>query len=251
LFLGAGMKDLSVEVYNKHSVAKKGIFRSFFRIIKWVILVFLGSSIFFTLLYRWLPPPVTPLMLIRLGDQLSEGKDLRLKKDWVSLKKISPNLVQAVIASEDAEFLEHYGFDFDAIKKAQEYNAKHKRVKGASTISQQTAKNVFLWPDRSWIRKGLEVYFTGLIELIWGKERIMEIYLNVIEMGDGYYGAEAASLHFFNKPASQLTKSEAALIAATLPNPRIFKADQPSEYIKRKQGRILVIMNRSGKVSFE
>jgi monofunctional biosynthetic peptidoglycan transglycosylase len=190
-------------------------------------------------------------MVIRVFEQIRDGNDIRLKKDWVSLQKISPNLSQAVVAAEDNEFLEHYGFDFDAIKKAQKYNETHKKTKGASTISQQTAKNVFLWPDRSWVRKGLEVYFTALIELFWGKERIMEVYLNVIEMGDGYYGAEAASQHFFNKPASLMNRAEAALIAATLPNPRIFRADKPSDYIRRKQGRIIAIMARSDKVDFE
>jgi len=218
---------------------------------KWLVLGFLGSSIVITLLYRWIPPPVTPLMVIRVFEQIGDGKDIRLKKDWVSLDEISANLPQAVVAAEDNEFLEHYGFDFEAIKKAQKYNETHKKTKGASTISQQTAKNVFLWPARSWIRKGLEVYFTALIELFWGKERIMEVYLNVIEMGDGYYGAEAASQHFFNKAAKQMSRSEAALIAATLPNPRIFRADKPSDYIRRKQGRIVAIMSRIDKVDFE
>lgn len=190
-------------------------------------------------------------MVIRVVEQIQDGKDIRLKKDWVPLSEISPNMPLAVIAAEDSEFLEHYGFDLDAIKKAQEYNAKHKKKKGASTISQQTAKNVFLWPSRSWIRKGLEVYFTALIELFWGKERIMEVYLNVIEMGDGYYGAQAASLHFFNKPALKMNRPEAALIAATLPNPRIFRADKPSDYIRRKQGRIISFMKKMDKVTFE
>lgn len=232
-------------------MAKKGFVNKVFRLLRWLVLGFLGSSILITLLYRWIPPPVTPLMVIRVIQQISDGKDVRLKKDWVSLQEISPNLPQAVVASEDNEFLEHYGFDFEAIQKAQKFNETHKKTKGASTISQQTAKNVFLWPDRSWIRKGLEVYFTGLIELLWGKERIMEVYLNVIEMGDGYYGAEAASRHFFNKPASHMSRSEAALIAATLPNPRIFRADKPSDYIRRKQGRIIAIMGRSDKVDFK
>ncbi len=189
-------------------------------------------------------------MLIRLAEQAVDGKPLRLKKDWVSLEKISPKLIQAVVAAEDNAFLDHYGFDLEAIKKAQEYNKKHKRKKGGSTISQQTAKNVFLWPRRSWFRKGLEVYFTGLIELFWGKKRIMEVYLNVIEMGNGIYGAEMASYANFKKPAARLTASEAALLAGILPNPRKFSASRPSSYTKRRQQRILLIMNQLEPVSF-
>jgi monofunctional biosynthetic peptidoglycan transglycosylase len=142
------------------------------------------------------------------------------------------------MASEDQKFYEHNGFDWEAIKKAYEYNAKKKRkrpIKGASTISQQTAKNVFLWPGRSWVRKGFEVYFTFLIELFWSKERIMEVYLNVIEMGDGVYGAEAASQTYFKKPASKLTKDNAAAIAAILPNPRKYSASKPGPYIQQRK----------------
>ncbi|MHC1707960.1 MAG: monofunctional biosynthetic peptidoglycan transglycosylase [Bacteroidales bacterium] len=230
---------------------KKNFLGKIWRIIRWIIILFFGSSILLTILYRFVPPPFTPLMLIRVTEQLTGSDPVRLKKDWVSLDKISNNLEQAVVAAEDNEFMEHYGFDFEAIKKAQEYNKKHKRTKGASTISQQTAKNVFLWPQRSWVRKGLEVYFTGLIEVFWGKRRIMEVYLNVIEMGKGIYGAEMAARTYFNKPASKLTKAESALIAACLPNPRLYSVAKPSPYIIRKQGRILMIMNKIEKVDFE
>jgi monofunctional biosynthetic peptidoglycan transglycosylase len=189
-------------------------------------------------------------MLIRLVGQASEGDELKMQKDWEKLNQISPYMVQAVVASEDNNFEKHFGVDFEAIQKARKLNKKGKALRGASTISQQTAKNVFLWPDRSWVRKGLEVYFTGLIEIFWGKKRIMEVYLNVIEMGDGIYGIEAASKYYFHKPASDLNRSEAALIAAILPNPRIYSAKNPSGYIQRKQQRILRAMNHIDKVSF-
>jgi monofunctional biosynthetic peptidoglycan transglycosylase len=166
----------------------------------------------------------------------------------VKLKDISPNMPRAVIASEDNNFQKHHGIDFEAIKKARELNKKRKRKLGASTISQQTAKNVFLWPDRTWLRKGMEVYFTGLIEIFWGKRRIMEVYLNVIEMGDGIYGVEMASQKFFRKPASNLTRSEAALIAAVLPNPRRWSPAKPSSYIQRRQQNILRVMGQVGKI---
>jgi monofunctional biosynthetic peptidoglycan transglycosylase len=181
---------------------------------------------------------MTPLMVIRVCEQAIDGKSLKLSKDWESIEDINPNLVYAVMASEDQKFYEHNGFDWEAIKKAYEYNAKKKRkrpIKGASTISQQTAKNVFLWPGRSWVRKGFEVYFTFLIELFWSKERIMEVYLNVIEMGDGVYGAEAASQTYFKKPASKLTKDNAAAIAAILPNPRKYSASKPGPYIQQRK----------------
>ncbi|MCX6271642.1 MAG: monofunctional biosynthetic peptidoglycan transglycosylase [Bacteroidetes bacterium] len=232
-------------------MAKKTSFgKKIWKIIRWAMILFFGSSVFFTILYRFIPPPLTPLMVIRVFQQLTNGESVTLQKYWMPLDKISNNLEQAVVTSEDNEFLDHYGFDFEAIKKAQEYNANHKKTKGASTISQQTAKNVFLWPQRSWIRKGLEVYFTGLIELLWGKRRIMEVYLNVIEMGDGIYGAEMASQKYFNKPAGKLTKVEAALLAAILPNPRLYSAVKPSPYIQRKQLWILNHMNKVDKVNF-
>ena len=214
-----------------------------FRIIRFCLIFFFGSSIIFTLLYRFINPPVTPLMLIRVVETIADGKKPSINKDWVSLSEISPNLVLAVIASEDNNFESHYGVDFKAIEKATKLNAKGKKMRGASTITQQTAKNVFLWPARNYIRKGLELYFTGLIELMWGKKRIMEVYLNAIEMGDGIYGAEAASQFYFHKHSKNLTRDEAASIAAVLPNPRRWRPDKPTPYISRLKSRILWNMN--------
>ncbi len=196
-------------------------------------------SIATTIIFRWVPIPVTPLMLIRCIEQKMDGKEMKLKKDWVSFQKLSPYLQLAVVCSEDQNFIKHNGFDFKAIDKAMKHNENHKRKRGASTISQQTAKNVFLWPGRSWIRKGFEVYFTFLIETFWSKERIMEVYLNVAEMGDGIYGAEAASAIYFHKDASRLTKREAAAITAILPNPRKYKAVNPGAYILKRQAWVL------------
>ena len=179
-------------------------------------------------------------MVIRCCQQVSEGKDLRMVHHWVPLDKISPSLPVAVIASEDANFLRHHGFDYKAIEHAAVRNRKHpeKRKLGASTISQQTAKNVFLWPGRSWVRKGFEVYFTTLIELLWSKQRIMEVYLNSIEMGDGIYGADAVAMEHFHTDALNLTRSQCALIAVTLPNPRRFSSKNPSAYMLKRQARI-------------
>jgi monofunctional biosynthetic peptidoglycan transglycosylase len=173
-------------------------------------------------------------MFIRAGN---------MEKQWVDLKNISPTTKRAVIRSEDGKFYQHNGFDFEAIEKAIEFNKKHKRKKGASTISQQTAKNVFLWPSRSWLRKGLETYFTILIEFFWSKDRIMEVYLNVVELGKGVYGVEAASKKFFHKKALNLTTSESALIAAVLPNPLKFKINKPSPYILKRQQKIMGVEN--------
>lgn len=177
---------------------------------------------------------------------------MKLKKDWVSMDDISPNLQLAVVCSEDQNFIKHNGFDLKAIDKALKYNETHKRTRGASTISQQTAKNLFLWPGRSWIRKGFEVYFTFLIEIFWSKERIMEVYLNIIEMGDGIYGAEAAANAYFKKSAKNLSKPECAAIAAVLPNPRRFNAGKPSAYVKGRQSWILRQMaNWGGVLNYE
>jgi monofunctional biosynthetic peptidoglycan transglycosylase len=172
---------------------------------------------------------------------MSQGRELTLHHHWVPYDEISPSLSLAVMGSEDARFLEHHGFDYKAIEHAAIRNLKHpeKRKLGASTISQQTAKNVFLWPGRSWVRKGFEVYFTALIELFWSKQRIMEVYLNSIEMGDGIYGADAVAEWHFHKTASGLTKAECALIAATLPNPLRYNSAKPSAYVLKRQKRIL------------
>lgn len=204
---------------------------------------FLGISVFFVILFKFVPVPFTPLMAIRALEQKEAGKEMTCSHDWVSIDEMAPNLQKAVIASEDATFLSHNGFDFGAMQKAFKNNSKGKRLKGGSTISQQTAKNVFLWQGRSYFRKGLEAYFTVLIEIFWGKERIMEVYLNSIEMGDGVYGVEAASQHWYGKGAKSVSKREAAGIAAILPNPRKFKASHSSSYTERRKGRIMKHMN--------
>lgn len=206
-------------------------------------LYFFGISVFFVILFKFVPVPFTPLMAIRALEQKEAGKEMTCSHDWVSLREMAPNLQKAVIASEDATFLSHNGFDFSAMQKAFKNNSKGKRLKGGSTISQQTAKNVFLWQGRSYLRKGLEAYFTVLIEIFWGKERIMEVYLNSIEMGDGVYGVEAASQHWYRKNAKLVSKREAAGIAAILPNPRKFKASNSSSYTERRKGRIMKHMN--------
>ena len=205
------------------------------------MVAFFASTILSVVVLRWLPVYATPLMFIRWAQQIKAGEETKWFHHWVPLEEISPSLSLAVMASEDAHFLEHHGFDFKAIEHAAMRNMKHpeKRKMGASTISQQTAKNVFLWPGRSWTRKGLEVYFTTLIEVMWSKERIMEVYLNSIEMGDGIYGADAVAEQHFNTTAKELTREQSALIAATLPNPRRFNSASPSGYMLKRQSRIL------------
>ena len=185
-------------------------------------------------------------MVIRSFEQWQDNKEIVWKHDWVSIDDISKNLQLAVICSEDQNFIKHKGFDVKAIEKAMEHNKKSKRTRGASSISQQTAKNVFLWPQRSWLRKGLETYFTFMIELFWSKKRIMEVYLNSIEMGNGIYGAEAASAYWFKKPASRLTQSEAAAIAAILPNPLKYRANPASLYIQNRKNWIVKQMGYYG-----
>jgi monofunctional biosynthetic peptidoglycan transglycosylase len=223
-----------------------------FRIIKYFVIIYLISSLFFVVLYRFVNPPVTPLMVIRVTEQFFSSEPVKLKKEWMPLDDISPSMQLAVVAAEDNKFTEHWGFDFDAINKAKIYNEKKKgkRVRGASTISQQTAKNVFLWPQRSWIRKGLEVYFTTLIEIVWGKKRIMEVYLNVIETGNGIYGVSEAARIYFNRPPSKLTKGQAALIAAVLPNPRKWNPSSPSSYLLNRQQWILWNMGNIGSIEY-
>jgi len=224
--------------------------RKVFRWIWKATLWFIGLSILSVIIFKWVPVPITPLMITRAVENKLEGKDALLTHDWVSIENISPNLQKAVIASEDGNFLKHNGFDFKAMQKAFKNNQKGKRLKGGSTISQQTAKNVFLWQGRSYIRKGLEAYFTVLIELIWGKERIMEVYLNSIEMGNGVYGAESAARHWYRKSAVDLTKKEAAGIAAILPNPRKYKATNSSSYINRRKDKIVRVMRQIGKIDY-
>lgn len=214
-----------------------------FRIVWRICLAFFLISIISVVIFRWVPVPVTPLMIIRNVEQMGDGKGVVMEHDWVPLKEISPKLQLAVVCSEDQNYLKHFGFDLGAIKKAMQENEEGKRFRGGSTITQQTAKNVFLWQGRSYLRKGFEAWFTLLIEVFWSKERIMEVYLNSIEMGPGVYGAEAASQHWFHKPAKKLTKDEAAAIAAILPNPIRLKANPASSYVSNRKAWIKQQMN--------
>lgn len=215
------------------------------------MLWFFGLSIFFVLLFKFVPVPFTPLMVIRAIENKAAGKEVYFSHDWEPIENISMNLQKAVIASEDGTFLTHHGFDFNALQKAYKNNERGRKIKGGSTISQQTAKNVFLWQGRSYLRKGLEAYFTVLIELIWGKERIMEVYLNSIEMGDGVYGAQAATQYWYRKDASSLTMKQAAGIAAILPNPRKYKATGSSSYINNRKAKIVRVMRHIGKIDYK
>jgi len=225
-------------------------FQKLKRFIWKAMLWFFGLSILSVIVFKWVPVPFTPLMITRAVEQKIDRKEMTCSHDWEPIENISPNLQKAVIASEDGNFLKHSGFDFSAMQKAFKNNNRGRKLKGGSTISQQTAKNVFLWQGRSYIRKGLEAYFTVLIELIWGKERIMEVYLNSIEMGDGVYGAEAASQYWYKTDAKNLTKNQAAGIAAILPNPRKFKASNSSSYIEKRKGKIVKVMRHIGKLEY-
>lgn len=224
----------------------KKIARFLFKALLW----FIAFSVFSVIVFRFVPVPFTPLMISRAFEHKEAGREMTASHDWVPIEEISPNLQKAVIASEDDLFLTHNGFNFDAMYKAFKNNNKGKKLKGGSTISQQTAKNVFLWQGRSYLRKGLEAYFTVLIEMLWSKERIMEVYLNSIEMGDGVYGAQAAAQYWYSKDAKDLTKYQAAGIAAILPNPRRFKAVKSSGYTERRKGRIIKLM-RYVKLDYE
>ncbi|WP_374367802.1 monofunctional biosynthetic peptidoglycan transglycosylase [Dongia sp.] len=214
-----------------------GLIRRLWRLFTRILGLFLLISVLLTAVYAWLPPPVTPLMLLRV----LEGNWIH--KDWEAYDNISPHLPRAIIAAEDAKFCQHRGFDWESIEKAWKRNQAGKRIRGGSTISNQTAKNVFLWPDRSYIRKGVEFYFTGLIELTWTKKRILEVYMNVVEFGPGIYGAEAAAEAHFGKTAKDLTRREAALLAAVLPNPIRWSASKPTSYIRSRAGTIQARMN--------
>ncbi len=231
-------------------ITAKSVTRKLFRLIRFAVFFFFFSTVLVTIIYRFVRPPVTPLQLIRVAEQIAEGEQVKMSRGWVKLKDISPHMVQAVVAAEDNNFMKHHGFDLEAIKKARELNKKRKNKLGASTISQQTAKNVFLWPDRTWLRKGLEVYFTGLIEIFWGKRRIMEVYLNVIEMGDGIYGVERAAGKYYRIARVRPKPCRGAMIAAVLPNPRRWSPASPTAYIQRKQQRIMRVMNQLEQVKF-
>ncbi|OVZ95238.1 monofunctional biosynthetic peptidoglycan transglycosylase [Yersinia frederiksenii] len=204
------------------------------------------------LIFAFLPVPFSMVMLERqLGAWLTGDFSYVAHSDWVPMDEISPYMALAVMAAEDQKFPEHWGFDVGAIESALSYNQRNQnRIRGASTLSQQTAKNLFLWDGRSWIRKGLEVGLTAGIELVWTKRRILTVYLNIAEFGDGIFGVEAASRHFFNKPASKLTSSEAALLAAVLPNPHRFKVNAPSNYVISRQQWILRQMRQLGGKEF-
>lgn len=214
------------------SETRRGVGAWVWSIAKIVALLVVAVPVVVVALYRIVPPPVTPLMLIRAG----EGAPIRQR--WVPLGQISPSLVRAVIGSEDARFCLHHGFDFEEIDAALERFRAGGKLRGASTISQQTAKNVLLWPGGGFLRKGIEAYITELLELGWPKSRILEVYLNVIEWGDGVYGAEQAAETHFHKPASALTRREAALLAAILPNPRVLSVERPSRYIEDRVATI-------------
>lgn len=209
------------------------------RIIKWTFVLLFASSILAVIAYRFIPVMATPLMFIRCFEQIADGEQVKLHHSWISIDEMPKSMPVAVMASEDQNFLKHHGFDYGAIERAAKENMQGGRIRGGSTISQQTAKNVFLWQGRSWLRKGLETYFTFLIELFWTKERIMEVYLNSIEMGDGIYGVEAVAEQNFNRTAIELTRADCALIAATLPNPRRFSSKHPGPYMRKRQRWIL------------
>ncbi|MFA6278087.1 MAG: monofunctional biosynthetic peptidoglycan transglycosylase [Pedobacter sp.] len=215
-----------------------------------VLLWFILFSVLWVLAYRFINPPITLLMVQRNWERKADDKPRKMEQKWVKFEDISDNMKRAAVSAEDQLFLQHMGFDIKAIEKAYASNAKGKKVKGGSTISQQTAKNVFLWPGRSYIRKGFEAYFTLLIELLWSKERILEVYLNVIEMGDGIYGAEAASQAYYGKSCSNLTRSEASLIAACFPNPLRWTPKRPTGYIRHRQYLIMRNMRRLGPLDF-
>lgn len=227
---------------SKHFIFKAGP-RDWKRRVLLFFMVFITVSNLSVIAFRWLPIPVTPLMLLRIKENILDGKAPKLDYRWVPAEQISTNMAWAVLASEDQKFTNHNGFDFEHIKYAFQHNSHNtKKVFGASTISQQTAKNVFLWLGRNWFRKGLEADFTVLIELYWSKARILEVYLNVIEMGDGIYGAEAASQTYFKHGANKITMREAALIAAVLPNPRRWNAGKPTDFVFKRQRKVINIM---------
>ena len=229
---------------------KGGIFRLMFRIFKLLFIFFIGSSILAVLIFRFVNPPVTLLMIKRGFEQKAAGKDWKIDKQWVDFDHIGEPMKRAAVAAEDQSFLENHGFDFKAIEKAIKKNAHSKKLIGGSTISQQTAKNVFLWPGRDIVRKGFEAYFTLLMEVFWSKKRIMEVYLNVIETGDGIYGVEAASRAYFHKSAADLTNHEAAAIAVIFPSPLKWSATNPTRYLRHRQYLIMKNMRRLGTLEF-
>ncbi len=218
--------------------------KKIFKIVLWSIVIFFAGSVVLVALYSFIPVPVTPHMLLRTAGGIFDGKFVGIDKDWVSYEEVSPHLFRAVIAAEDGRFMRHNGIDWKAVDAAKRYNErqKGKKKRGASTITMQTAKNAFLPHWRNYIRKGIEVYYTYLIEAVWGKKRILEVYVNIVEWGEGLYGAEAAAQKHFGKSAKDLTSREAALLAAVLPNPIRWTAGKPTPYIQKRaswvQGRM-------------
>lgn len=227
----------------KTATGKNEIGRKILKFFRNFFLWFIGISVALVILFRFVPIYFIPLMGIRCVEQIFQGEEIKCKHSWVPLEEMSRYMPRAVIASEDGRFTEHHGFDFKAIKQAMKEKEERGRVRGASTISQQTAKNVFLWPSSTWLRKGLEAYFTVLIEIFWSKERIMEVYLNSIETGDGIYGIQAVAKEHFNKQANRLTKGECALIAVSLPNPRKFNSAKPTKYMLKRKATIMRYIN--------
>jgi monofunctional glycosyltransferase len=216
---------------------KKSLLSRIWRLIKRTFIIMFIAQLVYIILLRWVDPPLTTTQLISwIGGN-------GLTRDYVPLNSISPNARLAIIASEDQLFPYHNGFDYKSIQKAMKENKKSRRVRGASTLSQQVAKNVFLWQGRSWLRKGLEVYFTFMIEIMWGKRRILEVYLNVSEMGKGVFGVEAAARKYFRKPAAKLTINESAMIASCLPNPKKYTVKPLSNYVAKRYPQIVVQMN--------
>ena len=232
------------------AASKKPLWKRIGIIAAKVLLWFFLFSVIWVLAYRFINPPITFLMVQRNWERKADDKPAKLKTKWVDFDDISDNMKRAAVSAEDQLFLKHMGFDIKAIEKAYASNAKGKKVRGGSTISQQTAKNVFLWQGRSYIRKGFEAYFTLLIELLWSKERILEVYLNVIEMGDGIYGAEAAAQTYYGKSCRKLSRGEASLIAACFPNPRRWTPKKPTGYIRHRQYLIMRNMRRLGPLDF-
>ena len=218
---------------SKGGQGARGGFGRVVRLVVVLVLVFgLIGPVLTVAVYRFLPPPITWLMV----ERTFQGHGFN--RQWRPIDEISPQLTRSVIAAEDAKFCEHHGFDFDAMQKAMAHNERSGKVRGGSTISQQTAKNIFLWPDRDYVRKGLEAYFTVLIEGLWGKRRIMEVYLNSVEWGPGIYGAEAAALKNFGVGADRLSPAQAARLAAILPSPLKWQAAKPGPYVRKRSGKI-------------
>lgn len=234
----------------KKSTANKTLLKRIGLKVGKIILWLIAFSVVWVLVYRFINPPITLLMIQRNAERKLNDKPKKAERKWVKFEDISDNMKRAAVAAEDQLFLQHIGFDIKAIEKAFENNSKGKKIKGGSTISQQTAKNVFLWPGRSYVRKAFEAYFTLLIELLWSKERILEVYLNVIEMGDGIYGAEAAAQTYYGKSCTNLKRGEAALIVACFPNPRRWTPKKPTAYILKRQYLIMRNMKRLGPLDF-